>query len=362
MLVEPRDDLGETIETNTSTPKAVSIVARSPGDRWRLARLGLAILYLIAYVTWFLKRGLIIDRISVLISIALVLIIATIGKPRRSWRVLVVDLIAHAAVWIVYDETRGAADRVGMPLQVTSVRDIDRFLFGGADLSVWMQKRYFSTDHVRWYDIAASLLYYSHFIVPVVLISTLWVRHRSEWVRFMRRFATVLVIACISFVLLPTAPPWMAAGGSKSIPLSALPPLERPAGRGWRALGLESFVHAWETGRDWVNPVAAMPSLHAAFALLGVLFLFPRIKRCGVRATLLAYPLLMGVALVYLAEHWAVDVVAGWIVVGMSFAIWGTIERRLARRGTDRVEVGAMRETVDVVGHGPAQEQVCQPV
>eukprot|EP01041_Mallomonas_annulata_P025980 gene25980-47157_t len=175
----------------------------------------------------------------------------------------------------------------------------------------------------------------------------------------MRRFATVLAIACVSFVLLPTAPPWMAAGGSETIVLDALPPLERPAGRGWDALHLDSFVHAWETGRDWANPVAAMPSLHAAFSLMGVAFWLPRIRRRWVRAAMLVYPLVMGVALVYLAEHWVVDVLAGWAVVGMSFALWAVIERRFARRHDEIVAPDDVGQT-EAVAVAPADNEGAQ--
>lgn len=350
----------------SATPAPGCAEAAVAVDRWWRLRMGLALVYLVTYVVWFLNLGLIIDRISVLISIALVLVIATIGKPGRAWRLLALDFALYAAMWIAYDETRGAADRIGMPLQVESVRDIDRAMFGGVDPNVWMQEQFFSPDHVRWYDVVASVVYYSHFVVPVALIAFLWVRNRRQWVRFMRRFATVLAIACLSFVLLPTAPPWMAAGGSETIVLDALPPLERPAGRGWDALHLDSFVHAWETGRDWANPVAAMPSLHAAFSLFGVVFWLPRIRRRWVRGAMLVYPSVMGVALVYLAEHWVIDVLAGWAVVGMSFALWAVIERRLARRRGADVAPDDVRQTEAVAvapaEHEGAQEWMRQPV
>ncbi len=322
--------------------------AESGRDRWRRARIVLVGVYLIGYVVWFATKGLIIDRISVLISVAVLLVIAQVGRARRTWAMLAVDFVLYTAMWIAYDETRGAADRVGLPLQVESVRNIDRFMFGGADPNVWLQDRFYSADHVRWYDVGASVVYYSHFVVPVAVIVTLWIRRRAQWVRFMRRFATVLAIGCVSFVLLPTAPPWMAAGGSKTIRLDALPALARPAGRGWDALGLDSFVHAWETGRDWANPVAAMPSLHAAFSLFVVVFFLPRIRRRWLRGAVFAYPLAMGVALVYLAEHWVIDLIAGWACVGASFATWRMIEKRLAARRlpSDTTPLGSM-ETSD---------------
>ena len=52
----------------------------------------------------------------------------------------------------------------------------------------------------------------------------------------MKRFATVLGVACLMFIVLPTAPPWMAAEDTTSL----LPPLTRSAGRGFTAMGFAS--------------------------------------------------------------------------------------------------------------------------
>lgn len=292
--------------------------------------------YAVGYVIWFWRYGLIIDRISVLISVAVLLVIAHVGRPWRSWRRLSIDLLLYAAMWIGYDETRGVADRIGMPLQVESVRNIDRALFFGTDPTVWLQAEFYSRSEVRWYDVLASLVYYSHFVVPIAVIATLWIWKRDEWVRFMKRFATTLAVACSCFILLPTAPPWMAGGGDRKIRLHALPSLRRPAGRGWTHLGFESFVHAWETGRDWANPVAAMPSLHAGYSLLITIFFWSKLRTQrvhgrslgGLAYVLVVYPLTMGVALVYLAEHYVVDVLAGWaLVIGVCW-LWSWIEHR----------------------------------
>jgi membrane-associated phospholipid phosphatase len=126
----------------------------------------------------------------------------------------------------------------------------------------------------------------------------------------------------------PTAPPWMAAGGPNDagLDLDALPPLSRPTAEGWSHVGLDAFVIAWEHGRDWANQVAAVPSLHAAFALFVVAFFWPGVRDRRWRAVMALYPLTMAVTLVYFAEHYVVDVLAGWAVVGASFALWNRVE------------------------------------
>ncbi len=304
---------------------------RSFGVGWVTIRRTLIAFYAVGYIAWFWVNGIIIDRISVLWSFAIFLGVASVGRPWREWRRTAVDLGLFVAMWLAYDESRGLADGLGMPIQVESVRNIDRFLLFGNDGPVVLQEHFLSpVGVVRWYDVVGSCIYYSHFIVPPVVLGVLWWRNRDEWVRYMRRFATVIFIACAMFIVVPTAPPWMAAGGSNKpeFQFDALPPLRRPTGNGWRHLGLDSFVEAWDHGRDWGNEVAAMPSLHSAYALFVVAFFWPKIRPTWLRVVLLAYPLTMAVALMYFAEHYLADALAGFAVVGIAFAIWNRIESR----------------------------------
>jgi membrane-associated phospholipid phosphatase len=313
----PDVTVDSAIVADESVPDAASLIA-----------------YGVAYIAWFVEFGVIIDRISVGISVAILLVIGHIGRPWRAWLRLPLDLALYAAMWFAYDETRGAADRVGMPLQVESVINIDRALFVGTDPVVWLQDN-FHRDRVGIHDVIASIEYFSHFVIPPAMLAMLWISNCRLWARCMRRFATVLAVACAMFVLLPTAPPWMAAGGSRAIPLDALPPLRRTAGRGWEHIGLDGFIHVWVEGRDWANPTAAMPSLHAAFALFVVLFAWPFVRRRWVRIALLVHPVLMGLSLVYLAEHYVIDVLVGWAVVVLTFWAWDRIEARWQRRRPD---------------------------
>ncbi|CAN5817800.1 hypothetical protein BH24ACT5_BH24ACT5_09700 [soil metagenome] len=73
----------------------------------------------------------------------------------------------------------------------------------------------------------------------------------------------MLFVACIVFVVVPTAPPWMAAGGEGQIPSGILEPVKRITWRGWRHGELRGIAHAWGTGRDQLNNVTAVRSLHA---------------------------------------------------------------------------------------------------
>lgn len=321
-------DSGKRSTATSPTPRR-PLVARDPFTR---ARITLAGIYGGAYVVWFVTQGVIIDRISVTVTVVLLLILGNVGRPVGRWVELAGDVILYALMWLIYEESRGIADRIGMPLQVESVRNVDRALLFAHDASVELQHHFYDAPHVRWYDVVGSLVYMTHFWLPIAVIVTLWIRNRRQWVRFMRRFATVLFAACIMFVVVPTAPPWMAAGGDRQIKLNALEPVDRITWRGWRHVGLHGFAHAWDTGRDWLNNVAAMPSLHAAFTLFVVVFAFPWVRRGSARAAMLMFPLAMATSLVYFGEHYLADILAGWILVGVAFLGWDRVERAQRRR------------------------------
>jgi membrane-associated phospholipid phosphatase len=75
----------------------------------------------------------------------------------------------------------------------------------------------------------------------------------------------------------------------------------------------------FETGHGLVNLVAAMPSLHAAYPAMLLLFFWAdgRWWRIGFGL----YTLAMGFSLVYGGEHFVLDIVVGWLYAGIAFAI-----------------------------------------
>ncbi len=305
-----------------------------PMDPFHLVRLALMAGYGLLYVWWTRNQGLVTDRISVATALGLFLLCANLGRPWRRWAQLVVDAACYCAMWFAYEMTRGVADRLGMPLQLDSVRSIDRIMFLGTEPTVWLQERFYDRGVVRWYDQIASMTYYTHFWLPVVALGLLWATNRVQWVRFMKRFATLLAVACTSFVLLPTIPPWMAA--SSKYPYQALPPLDRHTAKGFQDLGFYGFVHDWNNALDWANGVAAMPSLHAGFALFVPAFFLPMVTRRWAKALMLLFPAVMLTSLVYFAEHWVIDGLVGWAIVGGSFLFWNRMERRQRATRADR--------------------------
>lgn len=295
-----------------------------PVDTGRRIRIMLLSFYAIGYL-WYLRNvGLPLDRISVTISVGIFLLCAFIGRPWHTWARLGVDICAYLVMWFAYDQTRGMADNLGTPRQLQMMRNIDRFLFFGNDPSVWMQ-RHFRETSIRWYEKVFSLIYFTHFIFPIVAICVLWYASHRQWVRFMKRFATLMGVACVMFVMMPTIPPWMAA----SKQYRALPELAHNTGRGFTSLGFRAIVKTWQRALDWGNPVAAMPSLHTSYALIVPAFFLPWIRPRWLKALVLCFPVLMLTSLVYFAEHWVIDGIVGALIVGASFWFWNWREQRV---------------------------------
>lgn len=280
---------------------------------------------LVAYCGVFLwsliVNGLPVDRLAVLAWMLGAFLVSSVGRSRVEVKQLVTDWLLLVIVYMLYDYSRGTADQWGIGVNYTLPRDLDRLFFLGRDPNIWMQYRFYKPGDVRWWDVAGAVIYMMHFVLPVIPLATLRIRNRGEWIRYVRRFSLTLYIAVASFIVFPTAPPWMAARDGY------LPEVRRITSRGWWEIGLKTVSKTIDRGAAVVNAVAAFPSLHSAMALLVALW-FTRNSRTWVRIAALGYPVAMMFTLVYFGEHWVVDCFAGWAVVALAWTISNRWEAR----------------------------------
>ena len=69
-------------------------------------------------------------------------------------------------------------------------RDMFGWLTGGEVPTMWLQHHLYDPHHMRWYDVLASLIYFSHFVVALIVAAVLWLRNRHRWASFVRRWFT----------------------------------------------------------------------------------------------------------------------------------------------------------------------------
>lgn len=252
----------------------------------------------------------------------------------RDWLPIVVLLVG-------YNVSRSFADNGATPHAIEMVH-ADRAMFGGLTggvvPTVWLQQHLYHPRHVRWYDVLVSWVYFSHFIASLSVAVVLWVRSRARWAAYMRRYIFLSVAGLVTYFAYPAAPPWWAAQHG------LIEPVSRISTRGWELIGLHGAGNLLNKAQLGSNPVAAMPSLHTAFALFVVVFFFGTVaKRWW--PVLLLYPLAMTFTLVYSGEHYMIDVLVGWVYVGLTFAAVGLAERWWSARRRSRERERADEES-----------------
>ena len=259
---------------------------------------------------WSAKQfGLPVDRIAVVLWLLGALVCGNFGKPMREQRAMVRYWAILVALLFAYEYSLGIADQLGTRVHMTAIRDIDRFLFFGNDPNVWVQNHFNISRKVSWYELPLAVVYMTHFVFPVAIAVVLWLSNRRQWDRYMRRFALLLGAGVATYILFPVAPPWMAARDGY------IGDIARITARGWRSMGLSTVSKVFDRGKEITNPVAALPSLHAAFSLLVVVFFFKWMSTPW-RIISLILPVSMAFALVYFGEHYVTDILAGWLYVG----------------------------------------------
>jgi hypothetical protein len=241
---------------------------------------------------------------------------------------VVVDWLPFFLVLTAYDLARGGVDGWLAPTHFLPQADVDRWLFLGGVPTVWLQAHLHEPGRVQWFEVAAFVVYVSHFFVTPLLAAVLWVRDRWRFRRFAAALALLTLLGCLTFVAFPAAPPWMASEHGLIGPTTRLIPQLWT----WSGIGAETGVVG--TGYHYANEVAAVPSLHAALALLVAMSVWP--GRWWTRVLVGAYPLAMAFAIVYTGEHYVADVLLGWLYAVVSFLAIRWVARRIEARRADR--------------------------
>jgi hypothetical protein len=184
--------------------------------------------------------------------------------------------------------------------------------------------------------------HWSWFIIPHGSLAYILVRHPARFPRAAVMTYAVFNIGASVYWLAPTAPPWYAA--SMAAEEGEGPPAVR-------RLMVEYGELFWRDGWGSLysvfggNPLAAMPSLHFATSVMAALLLAEVGPVAG--ALGFSYAATLGFALVYLGEHYAVDLLAG-------AALTVAVRRFGPRAGPALACVGRAVAALEEMAHEPA--------
>jgi membrane-associated phospholipid phosphatase len=293
----------------------------------RALTIGAPVVYLVALAISVATQGLPLARDALFFWLALGMAAFSISAW-RTWGLLVLEWLPFLGLLIAYDYVRGAASVDSAHAHVWPQIDADRALFFGHVPSVWLQQHLHEPGHIGALDIASWCVYMTHFFAVWVTAAILWRVAHDRFRRYVAVTVLVTVAALLTYWLFPAQPPWMASV------LGDIGPVDRIVPQVWGHMGVDGGRTLFETGNGLVNMVAAMPSLHAAYPMMLLLFFWSAGWRA--RLPLGLYTLAMAFVLVYGGEHFVIDILVGWLFALIAFGLVAALWRLPAQNRISR--------------------------
>ena len=197
-------------------------------------------------------------------------------------------------------------ERLAARVRVAYPAAIDRMLGLGVPPTMRLQRAFAAPGKVNRFERVLVWCHWMWFFVPHGTVGYILVRRRERFPAAAARMYAVFDLGAVFYWAIPTAPPWWAAAHGY---------LEDRETVLVRRMMIEYGEQFW--GDRWAglydvlggNPLAAMPSLHFATSLMAAHLLTEVGPVPGALGW--TYASLLGIALVYLGEHYAVDLLAG---------------------------------------------------
>lgn len=272
--------------------------------------------------------------------------LAVLVVPYGRARSLLGAFVPYAAIWFLFTFLRSLADETRWARIVnTRVAEFERWLFNGELPTIRLQADWYDVGQIHLHDYYFTFVHWSYFIVPHAVAVYLWWKRPDLFRQFLMGLGILLTLGLGLYFALPSNPPWMAPESINSPGAPTVIRIMEPIGK-------ELGGGLYQAGYNVVgesNPIAAMPSIHFAvtFLLVWVAFEFGR----GWRIASMVYAVSMGLALIYMGEHYVVDVLAGGIVTSIGWLAAG----RWVRSGRTILPFWRRGEAVETVEEIPAR-------
>ncbi len=212
-------------------------------------------------------------------------------------------------ILLAYESFRGIADSLNTRVNFTWMINVDRAMFGGTLPTTTLQK-WFWHGRVAWYDFALYICYMLHFVMPIGLAIVVWKNKVKKYWQVVTAYIVTSFSGFLVFLAFPAAPPWMARD------FGYIEKIQHISGEVWWALGLKDFPTVYSEISP--NQVAAVPSLHAAYATLFALFVTTLFKTRW-RFAAWIYPAAIYFGTVYMGEHYFIDEILGGLLAVVVF-------------------------------------------
>jgi len=238
------------------------------------------------------------------------------------------DFVRQIAIWcgfaLAYEIARACADR-GDHVALANARRVvalEKSLGGLPEVDI---QHWFLSAGSLFVHVVDWTYWLSQFVVLSAGLLWVYLRHNEGYLQLRNTLFLVNAMGLVCYVAAPTAPPRLLPGDGL---VDTLSPSTVDFGTG--------FV------RLLANPDAAMPSLHAADALVLGVTLASVAARPGLRALALLWPVWVSFVVVATGNHFVLDVAAGLVLGGL-----GLVWMRTRYEATRSVTGGRTRRLAD---------------
>jgi len=228
------------------------------------------------------------------------------ASRQRNCAVIALQMWAYLAAYeMPYDDPQGLKRRVKLKYPITFDRIIGLGELPGVRIQSWRLRRGGSSP----LDKPLAWAHWAWFAVPHLTTLYIMFRYPKRFPKAAAMQYATFDLGAVIYWLLPTAPPWYAAkkgyldrDGKPAVRRLMFDYGERFWGKGWSSLSKSVGG----------NPLAAMPSLHFGTSVMAAKLL----NETGTTAGLIgwSYALTLGLALVYLGEHYVLDLIVGFLL------------------------------------------------
>ena len=224
-----------------------------------------------------------------------------------SSRRLIIGLGIIIIYWIIYDSMKAWPNWSFNTVDILPLYNLEKSLFGIHDgNNIITPNEYFLSHSNLFADISCSLFYLCWMPLPLFFIFYLYFKNKNLFLRFSMAFFIVNCIGFIIYYVHPAAPPWYIAEHGAVLDISTK---SYAAGllRFDNYFGIHLFEGLYSKGS---NVFAAMPSLHASYPLIGLIY---AIKQPAKWLKILFATVMIGIwfSAIYLSHHYILDVLAG---------------------------------------------------
>jgi membrane-associated phospholipid phosphatase len=253
-----------------------------------------------------LRRRLRIPPAAVVGGSALAPAALCVAVPRSRARDVAICALNMWGYVAAYEMPNDDPQRLKARVRVRYPLAIDTALGLGVPPTIRLQRAFAAPGTVSRFERVLVWCHWMWFAVPHATAAYVLWRDPERFPSAATRMYAVFDVGAVFYWTIPTAPPWWAAAHGQ---------LERDRALQVRRMMIEYGPQFW--GDRWSglydvlggNPLAAMPSLHFATSLMGAHLLSELGPVAG--AVGWTYAATLGLALVYLGEHYAIDLIGG---------------------------------------------------